>query len=162
MSKYQKGKIYKLVNDTLNLTYYGSTCQKYLHGRFYEHKKKKDLKKFSSYKLFETGQVKIFLVESYPCNSRLELEKRERFYIENNECVNINKPARKAKEYREVNKDILDKKQSVYYQNNKEAIKLKQRLRDKKKSKCSICNKEMLLSSINRHIKRNHSILILD
>jgi hypothetical protein len=32
--------------------------------------------------------MKIVLIEMHPCNSKEELEKRERFYIESNDCVN--------------------------------------------------------------------------
>tara|TARA_R110000803_G_scaffold33159_2_gene72724 strand:+ start:1798 stop:2301 length:504 start_codon:yes stop_codon:yes gene_type:complete len=126
--KYQNGKIYKIVNDTLNLTYYGSTIQKYLNSRFYMHKKEKDNKKYSSYKLFESGETKIFLVELYPCNSKLELEKRERFYIENNECVNMTIPTRTNKEWRDDNKDKLKQYKKDYYVNNKEHCKAKSKI----------------------------------
>ena len=128
MSKYQNGKIYKIVNDKLNLTYYGSSCQKYLSSRFYIHKKEKDNKKYTSYKLFEEGEPKIILVELYPCNSKLELEKRERYYIENNECVNMAIPTRTGKEWREANKDKLKQDKKDYYENNKTICKEKQKL----------------------------------
>jgi len=35
---YKNGKIYKLVNDELGLTYYGSTCTE-LRKRLHQHKK---------------------------------------------------------------------------------------------------------------------------
>ena len=155
MSKYQNGKIYKIVNDTLNLTYYGSTCQKYLHSRFYKHKKQDQ--QYSSYKLFEEGEAKIFLVELFPCESKLELEKRERYYIENNECVNMKIPTRTSKEWREANKDKLESKRIIYYEKNKEIIKEKQKILDARREKCPHCNKEILKKGMNRHIKRKHS-----
>ena len=37
MVNYKNGKIYKLVNDELNLTYYGSTCNE-LRKRLCDHK----------------------------------------------------------------------------------------------------------------------------
>lgn len=89
MVNYQEAKIYKLVGG--GLTYYGSSCQD-LYKRLYDHKHKYKLgiKTYSSYKLFETGdKVEIILVEKFPCKDREELLSRERFYIENNECVNI-------------------------------------------------------------------------
>jgi hypothetical protein len=50
------------------------------------------------------------LVENYSCNSKKELETRERYYIENNECVNKNMPTRTMKEYQEENKEKIKKK----------------------------------------------------
>jgi hypothetical protein len=38
------------------------------------------------------------IVEEYPCNSREELEKREGFYINNNECINMKKVGRTKEE----------------------------------------------------------------
>ena len=169
MSKYQNGKIYKIVNDTLNLTYYGSTCQKYLSSRFYIHKKEKDNKKYTSNKLFEEGEAKIFLVELFPCESKLELEKRERYYIENNECVNINIPSRTIKEWRETNKEKIKEKNKIYRETNKEIIKAKQKIREANKDKLKDKkdkkdyyekNKEKIKeqSKINYHKKREEQL----
>jgi len=96
MVNYKNGKIYKLVNDELNLTYYGSTCNE-LRKRFNDHKKNNN--KCSSKIMFESGEVKIYLVEKFPCNDRLELRQKERYYIENNNCINKNIPNRTKKEY---------------------------------------------------------------
>ena len=91
MVNYKNGKIYKLVNDELGLTYYGSTCTE-LKKRFYAHKSKAKAKKCTSYKLFEKGECKIYLVEKCPCDNKNHLESVERFYIENNLCVNTRIP----------------------------------------------------------------------
>ena len=100
MVNYKNGKIYKLVNDELNLTYYGSTCNE-LRKRLSGHKTKTN--KCKSKIMFESGEVKIYLVEEFPCNDRLELNQRERYYIENNNCVNKNIPTRTPKEYMKDN-----------------------------------------------------------
>ena len=102
MVNYKNGKIYKLVNDELNLTYYGSTCDE-LRKRLYGHKTKAN--KCMSKIMFENGEVKIYLVEKFPCNDRIELNQRERFYIENNECINKQIPGRTLKEWIRNNKD---------------------------------------------------------
>jgi hypothetical protein len=127
MVNYQDGKIYKLVGS--GLTYYGSTTQR-LSQRKAEHKKKS----YSNKRLFELGDVDIVLVEAFPCNNKEELHARERYYIENNECVNKNIPTRtdkeykefnkdKYKEYREHNKNKIKSKKKQYYEKNKEYIK---------------------------------------
>ena len=124
MVNYENGKIYKLVNDEMGLTYYGSTCKKYLSSRLSGHiyDAKKIDKYVSSKQLFEKGSVKIYLVELFPCGSKDELHARERYYIENNECVNHNIPCRTKKEWEEDNKEKLAEKGKQYHQNNKEKI----------------------------------------
>ncbi len=85
MNRYQNGKIYKLVNNTDNEIYIGSTCLP-LHKRFHTHKS--DAKKQPERKVYKHllgigwNEVKIILIESFPCDNKMELEKRERYYIE--------------------------------------------------------------------------------
>jgi predicted GIY-YIG superfamily endonuclease len=82
MVNYKTAKIYKLVSG--NLTYYGSTCNE-LRKRLAQHKASHDS---TLRKLFDSGEeVKIILVEKYPCNDRDELNARLRYYIENNKCI---------------------------------------------------------------------------
>ncbi len=138
MVNYQNAKIYKLVGG--GLTYYGSTCSE-LRYRLYKHKSKfNDCK---SKLLFETDdKVEIILVEKYPCNDKMELHQRERYYIENFECVNHRVPSRqfkeyskiyrehnkdKLKQYREDNKDKLRLKKKQYIEENKDEIRLKKK-----------------------------------
>ena len=93
MSRYENGKIYKLVSNMTNEVYYGSTCDS-LPKRKSKHKYNFKMWKVgkygytSSYKLFEQGEVNIVLVEKFPCNDKYVLFARERFYVDNNECVN--------------------------------------------------------------------------
>ena len=115
---YKNAKIYKLVNDELNLTYYGSTCTA-LHKRLYQHKSKSNTS--SSKIMFESGEVKIFLVELFPTENKILLTQRERYFIENNECINKTIPNRTKKEYYIDNKDKIKE----YYLLNKEKIKQK-------------------------------------
>lgn len=88
MNKYQEGKIYKIESN--GLIYYGSTIQK-LYNRISHHKGLKN--NTMSKLLFDTGnEIKISIVELYPCNNKKELLFREREWIENNECINKVKP----------------------------------------------------------------------
>ena len=110
---YSKGKIYKLVAG--DLTYYGSTSR-LLCQRISSHRTSYKIGRKETYSrlLFDSGnEVKIYLVENYPCNSREELLARERWYIENNECVNKAKPNRTYEEslsyQREYTKQHYDK-----------------------------------------------------
>tara|TARA_S200002703_G_scaffold148575_2_gene145419 strand:- start:3208 stop:3798 length:591 start_codon:yes stop_codon:yes gene_type:complete len=119
---YKKSQIYKLVNDELGLTYYGSTIQP-LHKRLHGHKIKLNC---SSKILFTEGKCKIYLVEEYPCDNKHQLLQQERYYIENNDCINKRIPCRTKedlnkyyKKYRKENKDIIKQ----YREDNKEKYK---------------------------------------
>ena len=93
MPNYQNGKIYKIVSDNIEGTYYGSTADTLwsrfgTHNRHFRLWKKGKYHYVTSFKLIEAGNASIVLVENYPCNSKIELTARERHWIENNECVN--------------------------------------------------------------------------
>jgi len=140
-NKYKNGKIYKLVCDATPIVYYGSTIQS-LPQRLSKHK---TLRNCTSRELFEKGNVTIELVENYPCNSRKELEARERIYIEfmldnfdHKVICNERMPARTDlecreyrkeydKKYRQENKESISKKQREYYQDNKQSYNKKQK-----------------------------------
>ena len=131
MPDYQQGKIYRLVSNKTADVYYGSTTRSLTHRRN-QHKNKTDC---SSHKMFaDDAIVTIVLVEYFPCNTKMELNARELFFIENNPCINMIKPfitqlpylnedgtinKEHCKEYREANKEHYKK----YYQDNKEQIK---------------------------------------
>jgi hypothetical protein len=120
MPDYNNGKIYKIVNSEMpNLVYIGSTTQK-LNIRLQGHKDKSN--KCTSKALFEHGQPEIILLEDYPCETKTELEKRERYWIEGNQCVNTKIPCRTNKEYREDNKEKIIETSKVYRQDNKEKL----------------------------------------
>jgi hypothetical protein len=91
MPDYSQSKIYKIYSDDTDLIYYGSTVQP-LFKRLYSHKTKCNSKKYISCTckvIFEqSDNVKIVLVESFPCKTKEELHQREFFYIQNNRCVN--------------------------------------------------------------------------
>ena len=134
MVNYENAKIYKLVCDDKELIYYGSTAQKNLNARFKNHRCTPPL---SCKQMFDVGNVKIVLVEECPCSSRAEMLIRERYYIENNVCLNLRTPIITKKEYDErhnsrkcsnvkplTDKQIAKKESDrLRYQANKEKIK---------------------------------------
>jgi len=128
MPDYQNGKIYKIINDDLpNLIYYGSTTQKRLSRRMATHRCQAIKPNPTKSKiLFESGTPKIILVELFPCNSKEELYKRERYYIENNECVNYKLPGRTQKEYYEDVKNTERYKNRIS-KNKKDNIELQKK-----------------------------------
>ena len=129
MERYNSSKIYKLVN-TQGMTYYGSTINT-IEKRKSKHycSFKSGKSKYTSKLLFENGLVvKAELVEHYPCNSKEELEARERYYIENFPCVNKVHPGRTAREYYEDNLAYKLMYQANYDATHKEQIYLKNKL----------------------------------
>lgn len=119
MPNYQLAKIYKITGN--GLTYYGSTCQPLCkrlakhkaHKKQYEQGKKN---KYSSFEILNAIDCNICLVELYPCNSREELLMRERFYIENNDCVNKLCPIRTQEELKQKKKE----EKKLYYERHPE------------------------------------------
>ena len=67
-------------------------------------------------------EVKIHLVENYPCDTLKKLEEREGFYIRNLECVNKLVAGRTKQEYYEDTKEVKLKYQKQYYEDFKEDI----------------------------------------
>ncbi len=129
MVNYQNGKIYKIVSDSTDDVYVGSTTKKYLCNRMAGHRdhyKKWQQGNFSfitSFEILKHGDAKIFLLEKYPCNSKEELDSRERWYIDNTEnCINKNKPGRTIKAWRKENENILRLKEKIYREKNKDRI----------------------------------------
>ena len=124
MPNYSNGKIYKIVCDTTNKVYIGSTtlslCQRLAqHKRDYNLYKKGNKRFSSSFDLIENENYKIVLIEKVKCNCREELLQRERFYIENTDCVNQSIPIRGKEEKRELDRIVKRK----YEEDHKESIK---------------------------------------
>ena len=120
MPDYKNGKIYKLWSPEGDDIYIGSTTQP-LYARLSGHKKKE---KCSSKILFEKyNNVKIELIESYPCDNIEELNKKEGEYIRANNCVNRCVAGRTVKEYQEDNKEKIKEREKGYRENNKEKKK---------------------------------------
>jgi hypothetical protein len=125
MVNYQNGKIYKMVSNKAgdDKIYIGSTCAT-LRLRKSNHKKKmKIYPNRDVYKHFiEMGweNVSLILLEEYKCNNKLELEMRERKWIEELKPVlNYITPTRTKKEYYIDNKEMLAEKSKKYYLENK-------------------------------------------
>ena len=84
---YQNGKIYAIRSNETDKFYIGSTTQP-LHKRFSAHKSNE---KCSSSYMFCFPDVYIELIESYPCNTKEELNRREGELIRENISKVVNK-----------------------------------------------------------------------
>ena len=126
-NKYSRGKIYKIVCDTTGLVYIGSTIEK-LSNRLSKHRadykrylnKKRDI--ITSFKVLENNNYKIILIENFPCNSKEELHREERKYIDTIECVNKVIPTRTRHEHYTDNYDKLKEYQKKYKLENNDKL----------------------------------------
>ena len=175
---YKNGKIYKIVCNTTGLQYIGSTCNPYLSTRLANHRG--DYKKYlknnkhyiSSFEVLKNNNYEIILLESYPCETKDQLHARERFYIINNECVNMiknvglenelgyieynkqyriankEKIAESKKQYRTENQEKLAEYIKKYYTENKEKIAESQK-------KYRAANKEKIAEYYKQYKLRN-------
>ncbi len=125
---YQNAKVYKIVCNDTGLTYYGSTCSPQLCDRIAQHRSgykrylEGKIRYITSFSILQGGNYYYALVELFPCNSKDELGARERYYIENFDCVNKYIPGRTSKEWDEANKEHLKELRKAYYEANKEHL----------------------------------------
>ena len=87
MPNYQLGKIYKIIDNTSDQLYIGSTCEptlaRRLAGHVRDHRRysldPKSQSFITSFSIIANNNYDIVLIESYPCNSKDELQARERY-----------------------------------------------------------------------------------
>lgn len=135
---YKNGKIYRLVCNVSGKQYIGSTTQP-LRKRLNHHKSNYKMWKdgyirpdgkvsshIKSFEIIENDDYDIVLIEDFPCQSKNELERRERYWIENSVCVNRYIPSRskeeRQKQWYENNKEQLLERYKQYYKKNKDKI----------------------------------------
>ena len=126
-NKLSKAKIYKIIDNINQNVYIGSTC-KSLKKRLIGHKN--DYKRFlkglfnniKSFDIIKNNDYHIELLENCDIKTKQELLTRERYYIENNECLNKVVPVRSRIEtieykklYYDVNKDKINIKRNEKY-----------------------------------------------
>lgn len=120
MPNYQEGKIYAIIDNTNGNKYIGSTANK-LSVRLSGHKcslrqfKKGNTKKgCASFQIIENNNYEITLIEKYPCNTKRELEKREQYWIDTTDNINMTR-SYMTKEDRLVMNRVCDKKRTRNY-----------------------------------------------
>ena len=127
-NKFYNAKIYKIIDNTNNNVYIGSCCSS-LKTRLSTHKCSyemflfKNIKSYEiikngdyikSYEIIKNGDYKIELLEDCNVKTKEELFERERYYIENNECLNKNISDISYKQYYNDNKSKIDYYQKEY------------------------------------------------
>ena len=113
---YKNGKIYTIRSHNTDKFYIGSTCST-LTKRFSEHNRKWN--DTTVREIFTYQRCYIELLELYPCNSKIELNKRvgELIRLHKDKCVNIQR-----KEHPLTDEEKKEK-QKQYRIDNKEEIK---------------------------------------
>jgi len=92
MPEYQNAKIYKIVDNTSNMVYIGSTCKPLKqrlsgHVAHYNCYLKGKRNNVMSFEIIKNGDYDILLVESFPCNFKDELLTRERYWTTKIDCI---------------------------------------------------------------------------
>jgi hypothetical protein len=181
MDKYQSGKIYKIYIDGCeDVCYIGSTTKSLIH-RLATHRcqERPGQNKTACVMFFENGSEPLIkLVEDFPCETKLDLETRERYWIEQYpNCVNKNIPTQSWKERWLKNREhnlILHKQwiesnkdQQAEYKAQKRLANLEEAKKKDKESRernkeaiaerrkeiieCNICKKSITRHSLSLH-----------
>ena len=148
MPDYQNSKIYKLVGN--DKVYIGSTTQplckrKTNHLTSYNCKRNE----CSSTEILSDPNHYIELIEYFPCNNKEELQKRERYYIENTECINKRIPTQTRHEHYIKNKDKIATDRKTYYELNRDKI-LQQKKQYRQKNIWKLIEKDEKYYELNR------------
>jgi len=167
--RYVNGKIYKIVCNLTGEVYYGSTIQK-LNYRISGHKCSLGCE---SRLIINRNNYYYVLIENYSCNNKKELETRERWYVENNDCINKIIPTRTMKEWKEDNKEKIQVRDKIYREKIKDQsgeykkewyIQNKEQILEKAKEKipCDICGSIVRKSDIVRHRRTKFCLSKID
>ena len=158
--RYRKGKIYTIRSHLTDRVYVGST-RTTLSKRIGKHR--------SNYRVYKNGKGRKVMVydlfdqdpncyielhEYYPCNSKVELNKREGQVIRELDCVNKCIAGRTRQQYRIDNREQISAYDKQHYQYNKQRI-----LEHKKQSYNCQCGSKYTNAHKARHFKsKKHKI----
>ena len=169
MANYNDGKIYRIVCNKTGLCYIGSTTYDKLSRRMSVHtadfkrwKKDNTTRKCSSVYVMENEDYDLVLIENVNCNSKDELHRRERYWIENMECVNKQIPTRTHAEYRETHQEQINNYNKKYYDDNREREILRNKVyyesnpEKMKENYRKVCEKESILCACGKYYTYKH------
>ena len=151
MTDYANGKIYKIVDNTNNNVYIGSTCKTLKqrlsgHASHYKRYLKGKYNYVTSFDIFKNDDYDIILIESFPCDYKDELLARERYWTNKVNCINKNKNQGLFNELGEVEYNKQYNKQ--YQKDHLEQI------RRYKNTKCDcVCGGMYTLAHKSHHLK---------
>ena len=172
MVNYQLGKMYKIIDNTNENVYVGSTCEPTLARRLSRHVAnykcylKGTYKYTTSFEIIKNNDYDIILIENYPCNTKDELYARERYWTNQIKCVNKIKnqgiqnelglaeyKKKYGKQYREENQDKMNEYKKKYLEENKDKLS--------EKTICE-CGGKFIHSHKSEHLKTKKHINYLN
>ena len=129
MNRYQSGKIYTIRSHQTDKFYIGSTVQP-LSKRLCGHKddftafKLQKTRYITSFDILKYADFYIELLELFPCNTKIELNKREGELIRlhKDDCVNKCIPNRTQAEWYVDNQERVKQQHKQYTKDNKEKL----------------------------------------
>ena len=178
---YSTAVIYKICCKDLSITecYVGSTTN--LYNRKSQHKgacnnvksKKHNINVYQFIRAnYGWYNWSVIVVEEFPCDSKIQLETRERYHMESLKAtLNRAVPTRSTKEYYKDNVERLKEQHKKYYENNSEKMKeVGKKWRENnvekvkeatkkwasEKIQCLHCDEIIGRHSMKRHIRRKH------
>jgi len=160
MVNYGKAMIYKIVpKDNNDYCYIGSTCD--FKSRKNHHKNRCNNPNNTGYNtplykhMRDNGgweEYEMILIEYYPCETKLELHKRERECKEiYNDNLGCEIPSRTRKEYLKTIENKTKDYFKKYYNENKEKITQYKKEICKEKIECSVCKCYVNKYNMKRH-----------
>jgi hypothetical protein len=145
---YALGKIYKIVDNTNDQCYVGSTCEPILARRLAGHVAQYNSylngkqHYISSFDILKNGDYDIILIENFPCGNKDELHARERHWSNEIPCVN---KIKNQGIWNEIGQVEYDRR---YFELNGD--KIKERLHQK--CHC-ICGGKFTVNGKSQHLK---------
>lgn len=151
-SRYATGRIYKLVSARTDKVYIGSTIKTKLSSRMAGHRSQyhrwqKGIAGYlASFELLQYDDVRIVLIEEWPCETKDQLLAREQYWIDHYAEVRLNKHAAysgcntlkeynrkrylanaeqirdRTRQYYALNRDQISERAKVYRENNRDKI----------------------------------------
>lgn len=151
MVNYRNGKMYRVVCNITGKQYVGSTTTP-LSKRLGSHvsQYKNNGTYYSVFEVLENGNYEIILIEEYPCDTKEQLLRRERYWVDELDCVNKLSPIylegegeEYKKKYNEEHKEDIKEYMTTYYITN--ADELKARARDYRKNNLEEIKKQQAI-----------------
>lgn len=177
MIDYNLSKIYKITSDNTDEIFIGSTSRRLLSQSLSTHMRqyKMNPRNKAINLVLEKKDCKIILIENFPCKSKYELKQREKYFIDQLDCINKHPQfqpvspddARKisAKKYRMKYRDKINEKNRKYYEDNKEHIReisnnSYHKLKLNRKVPCPNCGKLLTKNHLQSHNKMHLPVIL--
>jgi len=148
MNQFKNGKIYKIVDNTCDKIYIGSTIQS-LKSRLWHHQSDYRLNhNVSSRYILQNNDYSIELLQCFPCDNRQQLHEKEQEYMSlyGDRCVNVKKAF--------LTEEQRERSFKNYYEKNKETLLAKKTERNKIYTECP-CGGRYNTAHRARHFKTN-------